>query len=105
MASHLIFPERTVPGNGRFRLYITASVHQDTIVRTTLSIDQGLYDIAVAIARDRRQSLSAVINELLRNGLTASIEEPLHVSQRGFPSFRTHRRVTMDDVRSLEDEI
>ena len=105
MASHLIFPERTLPGNGRFRLYITASVHQDAIVRTTLSIDQDLYDIAVAIARDRRQSLSAVINELLRNGLTASSEEPLHVSQRGFPSFRTHRRVTMDDVRSLEDEI
>ncbi|MBV9732193.1 MAG: antitoxin [Verrucomicrobia bacterium] len=75
------------------------------MVRTTLSIDQDLYDIALAIARDRRQSLSAVINELLRNGLTATSEEPLRVSKRGFPSFRTRRRVTMDDVRSLEDEI
>ena len=74
------------------------------MVRTTLSIDQDLYDIALAIARDRRQSLSAVINELLRNGLTATGEERVRTSKRGFPSFRTRRRVTLDDVRSLEDE-
>ena len=85
-------------------LYIVASLHQGAVVRTTLSIDQDLYDIASAIARDRRQSLSAIINELLRNGLTATSEEPLRASKRGFPSFRTRRRVTLDDVRSLEDE-
>jgi hypothetical protein len=88
-----------------FALYRSASLHQDAVVRTTLSIDQDLYDIAVAIARDRRQSLSAVINELLRDGLTATSEEPVHVSKGGFPSFRTRRRVTLDDVRSLEDEM
>jgi uncharacterized protein YigA (DUF484 family) len=47
-------------------------VHQDVMMRTTLSIDQDLYEIALAIARDRRQSLSAVVNQLLRNGLTRS---------------------------------
>jgi hypothetical protein len=73
-------------------------------MRTTLSIDQDLYDIALAIARDRRQSLSAVVNELLRNGLTATSPEPLPPSKKGFPSFRSRRRVTLDDVRSLEDE-
>lgn len=74
------------------------------MMRTTLSIDQDLYDIALAIARDRRQSLSTVINELLRNGLTTTGDETLPVSEKGFPSFRTSRKVTMDDVRSLEDE-
>ena len=82
----------------------TASVHQDAVMRTTLSIDQDLYDIALAIARDRRQSLSAVVNELLRNGLNATGEEPSPISKKGFPLFRSRRRVTLDDIRSLEDE-
>ena len=74
-------------------------------MRTTLSIDQDLYEIASAIARDRRQSLSTVINELLRNGLTAAPEEPVRTSKTTFPSFRTRRKVTLEDVRALEDEI
>ena len=73
-------------------------------MRTTLSIDEDLYEIALAIARDRRQSLSSVVNELLRNGLTSQGEKSSRISKRGFPSFRTDRKVTPDDVRSLEDE-
>jgi hypothetical protein len=80
-------------------------MHHGVMMRATLSIDQDLYEIALAIARDRRQSLSAVVNQLLRNGLTTTPEEPPRTSKTAFPSFRTRRKVTLEDVRALEDEM
>jgi hypothetical protein len=75
------------------------------MMRKTLSIDQDLYEIALAIPRDRRQSLSAVVNELLCNSLTTTPEEAQRTSKTGFPSFTTRRKVTLEDVRALEDEM
>ena len=74
-------------------------------MRTTITLDQDLYDIACAIARDQRRSLSAVINELLRNGLSAVGERRPRTARAQFPSFRSRRKVTLEDVHSLEDQM
>jgi hypothetical protein len=84
---------------------LAALLHHDAVMRTTLSIDEDLYTVASAIARDQRRSLSAVVNEVLRDGLCLNKEHRYRKSRGRFPSFRTSRKVTSEDVRALEDEL
>jgi len=76
-------------------------------VRTTIDLPDDLHRAAVALARDRHQSLSRTVTQLLRRGL-AHPDEPGGdtVSERpdGFPVLVTDRRITAEDVRSLDDE-
>jgi hypothetical protein len=72
-------------------------------MRTTISLDDDLYAIASAIAKDQRKPLSAVVNALLREGLNSGSNRRSRKSR--FPSFRASRKVTSEDVRALEDEM
>jgi hypothetical protein len=74
-------------------------------MRTTLTLPDDLLQVAHAIARDRRQTLSQVIADLARRGLRGAEESGVAVDpETGLPLVRLGRTVTSDDVRSLEDE-
>jgi hypothetical protein len=74
-------------------------------VRTTIDLPDDLHRLLVAVAHDRRQTLSQTASTILRGALmpegTPRIERE---SRTGLPVVRVGRVVTADDVRSLEDE-
>lgn len=80
-------------------------------MRTTIDLPEDLHRIAVASARDTRQSLSQTVAELLRRGLSAPCgaaegEPPAYVIDPAteLPRVRSRRLITADDVRSLDNE-
>ncbi len=76
-----------------------------TKVRTTIDLPDDLHKQALAIARDRHQSLSATVADLLRRGLGQGEAAPVITSPRtGLPLVRLGKVVTSEDVRSLEDD-
>jgi Arc/MetJ family transcription regulator len=95
--------ERKRQTMGISRLDRVASLHHDAEMRTTISLDDDLYAIASSIAKDQHKPLSAVVNALLREGLNSGGNRKNRRSR--FPSFRTRRKVTSEDVRALEDEM
>jgi hypothetical protein len=80
-------------------------------MRTTIDLPEDLHRIAISIARDRSQTLSETVAAIMRRGLANSSggpddDEGLHRSPvtgllvmqgNGTP-------ITIDDVRSLDDE-
>jgi hypothetical protein len=80
-------------------------MHYDAGVRTTISLPDDLHDALASIARDRQQTLSEAVSDLLRQTLTPSARPRLEIDPRtGLPSVHVGRPVTSDDVRSLDDE-
>jgi hypothetical protein len=85
--------------------------HHDVLMRTTVDLPDDLHRIALGLSRDTGRSLSQTVVFLMRRGLSA----PEHVSEpapayttdpdTGLPQVRSHRPVTSEDVRSLEDEV
>ena len=74
-------------------------------MRTTVDLRPDLHARAQSIARDRRQSLSAAINELLERALDgAPPAASFGRSRAGLPTVRVGRVVTADDVKALDDE-
>lgn len=75
-------------------------------MRTTVDLPADLHARASSIARDRRQSLSATLAELVRRGLGGPVDGgDMAITHRdGFPVLRTGRPITMEDVRSLDDD-
>jgi hypothetical protein len=74
-------------------------------VRTTINLPQDLHRVAVAIARDRHQTLSQTIAQLIRQALNMPETGPVVSEHRdGFPLLRTGRALTAEDVRGLDDE-
>jgi hypothetical protein len=76
-------------------------------MRTTIDLPDDLHGAAVALARDRHQSLSRTVADLLRVALASpAAAEGRAVSRRpdGFPVALTDRRITADDVRGLDDD-
>ena len=76
-------------------------------MRTTVDLPDDLHAIATAIARDRHQSLSRTIVELLRKALERESPENVELEideLTGFPIIRIGRPVTTEDVLRLEDE-
>ncbi len=75
-------------------------------MRTTIDLPQDLHEIARSIARDRSQTLSEAVADLLRRGLsrdaTLRVEtDPL----TGFLVLHGTGPVTSDDVREFEDDV
>lgn len=74
-------------------------------MRTTIDLPDDLHRIATSIARDKAQTLSETVADLMRRGLgshagvTASINP-----DTGLPVVRTGVPITTDDVRALEDD-
>jgi outer membrane receptor protein involved in Fe transport len=75
-------------------------------VRTTLHIDDDVYQAARSLAAAKGQGLGAVISALARKGLSAP--PPAARTRRGFPTFDVPAQastITTDMVRSaIEDE-
>ena len=76
------------------------------MVRTTIDLPEDLHRATVALARDRHQSLSRTVSELLRLGLAHPGEPHEELSRRpdGFPVIVTEQRITAEEVRALDDE-
>jgi hypothetical protein len=76
-------------------------------MRTTVDLPPALHRRASALARQRGQSLSAVIAELTARGLS-QLGEPLQIgtdARSGFPVVSVGRRISSDDVvEALDDE-
>jgi predicted transcriptional regulator len=75
-------------------------------MRTTITLPDDLHDAVAGIARDRHQSLSEAVSDLLRQALMPG-ERPFLVTtdpRTGLPVIHVGRPVTSEDVRSQEEE-
>lgn len=78
----------------------------DVVMRTTIDLPDDLHGTALSMARDRGQSLSRTVVELMREGLRGRTSEPSIETDpvTSLPVFRTAGRITMADVAALDDE-
>lgn len=75
-------------------------------MRTTIDLPDDVHRAAVLIARDRHQTLSRTVSELLRVALAGvHRDESVDIDREtGLPLVRLGRRVTAEDVASAQDE-
>jgi hypothetical protein len=73
-------------------------------MRTTIDLPEDLHRIALSIARDRHQTLSAAVADLIRKGLGSTTAGERISERDGFPVVTVGRAITAEDVRSLDDE-
>lgn len=75
-------------------------------MRTTIDLPDDLHRQAMSIARDTSRTLSDIVSELMRRGLSQSEQAEVSRSARtGLPLVRLGKIITTDDVRSLEDDL
>jgi hypothetical protein len=76
-------------------------------MRTTVDLPPALHRRARQLAKERGQSLSAIVAELATYGLSR-LDEPIVIatdSRSGFPVVSVGRRITSEDVaNALDDE-
>ena len=72
-------------------------------MRTTLDLDSTALEAARQLAAHRAQSLVSVVSELILKGLQAAAPAG---RKGGFPVFgsATGKPITLEDVKSVEDE-
>lgn len=81
----------------------------DALMRTTIDLPDDLHQLAVALSRDLRQSLSVTVEQLVRRGLDVgqvradSAEAGIQLLD-GFPVLLGSRPTTTENVRGLDDE-
>lgn len=74
-------------------------------MRTTINLPEDLHRIASAIARDRAETLSQTLAELVRRALSSERSAEISISQKtGLPVVSLGTPITGEDVRTLEDE-
>ncbi|MGH3460339.1 MAG: hypothetical protein ACRDP9_02590 [Kribbellaceae bacterium] len=75
-------------------------------MRTTIDLPEDLHRIATSIARDRNESLSKTVVDLVRRGLGSTVEIGRQATgeRNGIKTFSVGRVITDEDVRSLDDE-
>jgi hypothetical protein len=78
----------------------------DAVMRTTIDLPDDVHRAAVLVARDRQQTLSRTVADLLRSALTAGPRDiPLETdAETGLPLVRVGRRVTGADVVAAQDD-
>ncbi len=79
----------------------------DAAVRTTVDLPDDVHRAASRLARDRHQSLSRTVSDLLREALQGRPEgTQLQIDPvTGFPLFRVGRPISPEDVATaLEDD-
>ena len=76
-------------------------------MRTTIDLADDVHQAAVLIARDRRQTLSRTVTDLLRLAIAGAAGPPtLEIDKHtGLPFMRVGRRVTSEDVQAAQDEM
>lgn len=78
----------------------------DDLMRTTVNLPDDLHRVARSLARDRDQSLSQTVSDLLRRALGPELEGE-QVTQdpiTGLPLVRLGHPVTTETVRAAADE-
>lgn len=55
-------------------------------MRTTITLDQDVYEVALHLSQSSGERLGKVVSELVRRGLTESRPSPLAAKKR-FPTF------------------
>ena len=74
-------------------------------MRTTINLPEDLHRIAMAIARDRSQTLSQTLADLLRRAISPEMTPAISISQKtGLPVIALGTPITGEDVRALEDD-
>ena len=75
-------------------------------MRTTVDIPEDLHRLATSIARDRHQTLSQAVVELIRRGLAPTDQPKLSISPiTGLVLLDLGAgTITEEDVRSLDDD-
>jgi hypothetical protein len=74
-------------------------------MRTTIDLRADLHKRAMSIARDRGETLSDTVNELLAVALDPPVRPVLRRSPvTGLTVAHIGRPITIEDVRSLEDD-
>lgn len=76
-------------------------------MRTTLSLSDELHAQLVSISRDRQVTVSRAVEELLQRALRGETSPQYEMATNrytGFLGARLGRRLTEDDVRSLDDD-
>jgi hypothetical protein len=74
-------------------------------MRTTIDLPDDIHRIATSIARDRHQSLSKTVVDLIQRGLGIATDiVPGTGDKDGFPTFTGGKVITEEDVRRLDDE-
>jgi len=83
-----------------------ASARYDAVMRTTINLPDDLHRAAFSLARDRGQSLSQTVSELVRRALLpATGSAAVDVDARtGLPVVRLGTPVTTEMVRAAADE-
>lgn len=75
-------------------------------MRTTIDLPDDLHQAALHLARDRQQTLSRTVSDLLRRALQAGATEPrVTIDQKtGLPLIWVGRQITPDDVAAASDD-
>ena len=74
-------------------------------MRTTIDLPDDLHARLRSIARDTKRPMSGVAVELIRRGLEQHRRARIVKGRSGFPALTANGNViTIEDVRSLEDE-
>lgn len=73
-------------------------------MRTTIDLRPDLHARAVSIARDKHQTLSETINDLISDVLDGKRSAKLQRRAVGITTISVGRPMTAEDVRSLDDE-
>jgi len=73
------------------------------MMRTTIDLPDDLHELARQLAHEGNRSMSDVVAELIRLGLSQDRAVP-PTSLRGLPVVAVGRPVTAEHVRSLDDD-
>lgn len=74
-------------------------------MRTTIDLPPDLHQLTTALARNRKQTLSQTVAEILRRALLSDDgPEVTQDAATGLPVVRLGRPITSDDVAALEDD-
>ncbi len=77
----------------------------DAAVRTTVDLPDDVHSVVSRLARDRGQSLSRTLADLVRLGLAPAPDQPLEVDPvTGLGLVRIGRRITSEDVAAAVDD-
>ena len=74
-------------------------------MRTTIDLPEDVHRAAAMLARDRGQTLSRTVADLLRAALAGGVSRDVELDEAtGLPLVRLGRRITPEDVASAQDE-
>lgn len=78
----------------------------DEVMRTTIDLPDDVHRAALLLARDRSQTLSRTVADLLRQALTHDdIEDEVELgAATGLPVLRLGRPLNAEDVARMSDD-